>query len=90
MWSGRRLTNIHSTTRPENVSPEVWTHIGKAAQKRVKQEWANEEQKPDHARRMNGIYSHDLDDDDYKEIIKNARRKLEVHVDAALPCKKVT
>ena len=38
MWFGRRLTKIQPTTRPENVWPEVWTRIVKAAQKREKQE----------------------------------------------------
>ena len=32
MWSGWRLTKIQATTRPENVWPEVWTQIAKAAQ----------------------------------------------------------
>ena len=35
-WSGERLTKIQATARPENVWPEVWTKIGKAAQKREK------------------------------------------------------
>ena len=56
MWSGRRLTKIQATTRPENVWPEVWTKIGKAAQKRKKQEWAIEKLKLDDARRLRGIY----------------------------------
>ena len=32
MWSGERLTKVQTTTRPDHVSPEVWTQIGKAAQ----------------------------------------------------------
>ena len=36
MWSGRRLTKIQATARPENVWPVVWTKIGKAAQTREK------------------------------------------------------
>ena len=32
----------------------------------------------------------DPDDDESQETIKNARRKLEVHMDAAMPCKKNT
>ena len=30
------------------------------------------------------------EDEEYKETIKNARSKLEVHMDAAMPCKKKT
>ena len=37
---------------------------------------------------MRGMYFLDPEDEEYKEIIKNARRKLEVHMDAAIPCKK--
>ena len=36
MWSGERLTKMQMTTRPDNVWPEVWTQIGKAAQKNEK------------------------------------------------------
>ena len=32
MWSGRRLTKVQATTRPENLWPEVWFKMGKAAQ----------------------------------------------------------
>ena len=35
---------IQATTRPENLWPEVWSKMGKAAQKEEKQEWANEKQ----------------------------------------------
>ena len=52
---------------------EVWTKIGKAAQKREKQEWA----KLNNARRLRGIYFIDPNDEEYKEILKNAKRKLE-------------
>ena len=34
MWSRERLTKNLATARLENVSPEVWTKIGKAAQKK--------------------------------------------------------
>ena len=54
VWSGRRLTKNQATARPENMCPELWTKIGKASQKREKQEWANEKPKPDNARRMRG------------------------------------
>ena len=56
MESGRRLTKNQATTRPENVWLEVWTKIGKAAQKREKQEWAIEKPELDNARRLRGIY----------------------------------
>ena len=36
MCTWRRLTKIQATTRPDQVWPEVWTKIGKAAQNREK------------------------------------------------------
>ena len=78
-----RLAKIQGTTRPDNVWPEVWTKIGKATDKREEQEWVNEKPKLDNARRLGGICFIDPEDGEYEETIKNARRKLEVHVGAA-------
>ena len=88
MWSAERLTKIQATLRPENLWPEVWTKIGKTAQNREKQEWTIEKPKLDDARRLRSIYFIDPEDGAYKETVENARRKLEVPLDAALPCKK--
>ena len=66
----------------------AWSRIGKAAPKREKQESAIEKPKLDTARNSSGNYSIDPDDEEYKDIIKNARRKLERHVVAAMPCKR--
>ena len=75
MWSGERLTKIQATTRPENLWPEVWSKMGKAAQKKEKQEWANEKPKLDDARKLGGIYFIDPEDGEYKGSIKSARKK---------------
>ena len=69
VWSGERLTKIQTTTRPDHVWQEVWTKIGKSAEKREKQEWANEKPKLDNARQMRGIYFIDLEDEEFKETI---------------------
>ena len=90
MWSERRLTKILATTRADNVWLEVWTKIGKAAHKREKQEWANEKPKLDNAWRLRGIYFIDPEDGEYKDTVEHARRKLEVPMVAAMPCKKWT
>ena len=37
MWSGRRLTTIQTTSRPDHIWPDAWTRIGKAAQRTEKQ-----------------------------------------------------
>ena len=89
MWSGERLTKIQTTTRPDHIWPEAWTKIGEVAQHREKQEWAKKKKpKLDHARRLSGIYLIDPDDEEYKEILKNARRKLERLMALAVPCKR--
>ena len=88
MWCGRRLTKAQTPTRPDNVWPEVWSKIGKAAQKKEKQEQANEKPKLDNAGRLRRIYFIDPEDERYKETIKNARRKLEVPMEAAMPWKR--
>ena len=52
--------------------------------------WAIEKPKLDNARRSKGILFFVLEDGEYKETIKNARRNLEVPMEAAMPCKKET
>ena len=88
MWSGVRLTKIQTTSRPDHMWPDAWTRIGKAAQRREKQEWAIEKPKLEHARDLRGICSIDPSDEEYKDIIKRARRKLETSKAAAMPCKR--
>ena len=55
-----------------------------------KNDGSNEKPKLDNSRRMRDIYFTDHEDEEYKHIMKNAKRKLEVHRDAAVPCKKRT
>ena len=52
----RETDKIQANTRLETVWLEVWTKIGKAAQKREKQELANEKPKLDNALRFRGIH----------------------------------
>ena len=61
---------------------------GHAAKKKKKREWAMEKPKLENARRVRGIYFIVQEDGGHEETIKNARRKLEVPMDAAIPCKK--
>ena len=88
MWSGRRLTKIQTTSRPDHVWPDAWTRIGKVAQSREKTGKANEKPKLEHTRDLRGVYSVDPSDEEYKDIIKKARRKLETSKAAAMPCKR--
>ena len=61
--------------------------MSKNAKLREKHKWAFEKPKLDNARRLRGIYFIDLEGMQFKEIIQNARRKLETPMAAAMPCK---
>ena len=87
MWSGRRLTKRQVTSRPDHLWPELWTKLGRNAKLKEKHKWSNEKPKLDNARRLRGIYFIDPEDKEFKEIIKNVRKKLETPVALAMPCK---
>ena len=58
-----------------------------AAKRKAKQKWAFEKPKLDDARRLRGIFYLEPDDEEFKHTMKNARRKLEIPMPAAMPCK---
>ena len=86
-WSGGRLTRKQLTSRPDHLWPELWKSMGKNAKLKEKQKWAEEKIHLDNARKLRGIYFIDTEDKEYKETIKNARKKLETSVALAMPCK---
>ena len=61
--------------------------MSKKAKLQEKQNWVIEKPKLDNARRLRGIYFIELEDIEFKEIFKNARRKLETPIAPAMPCK---
>ena len=61
--------------------------MGKNAKLKEKQKWTEEKIHLDNARKLRGIYFIDPEDKEYKETIKNARKKLETSVAPAMPCK---
>ena len=87
MWSGERLTKRQATSRPDYLWPELWTKLGRNAKLKEKQKWSNEKTKLDNARRLPRIYFIDPEDKEFKETIKNLRKKLETPVAPAMPCK---
>ena len=58
-----------------------------AKKRKTTQKWAIEKPKIDNARQLRGIYFIEPDDEEFKPIMKAARRKLEVPMPAAMPCK---
>ena len=61
--------------------------MGKHAKLKEKQKWSNEKIHLENARKLRGIYFIDPEDEEFKETIKNARKKLETSVAPATPCK---
>ena len=51
--------------------------MGKHAKLKEKQKWSNEKFHLENARKLRGIYFIDPEDKEFKETIKNARKKLE-------------
>ena len=88
LWSGWRLTKIQTISRPDHIWPHARTRIGKAAQRREKQEWAFEKPKIRICQKIERIFSKDPSDEEYKDIVKHARRKLETPKEAAMPFKR--
>ena len=87
MWSGDRLTRKQLTSRPDHLWPELWKSMGKHAKLKEKQKWSNEKIHLDHSRKLRWIYFIDPEDTEFKETIKNARKKLETSVAPAMSCK---
>ena len=61
--------------------------MGNNAKLKEKQKWSNEKLHLDNAGKLRGIYFIDPEDREFKETIKNARKKLETSVAPAMPCK---
>ena len=61
--------------------------MGKHAKLKEKQKWSNVKLHLENARKLRGIYFIDPEDTEFKETIKNARKKLETSVAPAMPCK---
>ena len=55
--------------------------------RKQKQRWAVVKPKLDDARQMRGIFFIEPNDEEFKLTMKAARRKLEVPMPAAMPCK---
>ena len=58
-----------------------------AAKSKAKQKWAIEKPKIDNARQLRRIFFIEPNDEEFKLTMKAARRKLEVPMPAAMPCK---
>ena len=84
MWSGERLTRKQLTSRPDYLWPELWTKLGRNAKLKERQKSSHEKPQIDNVRKLRGIYFIDPEDKEFKETIKNARKKLETPVAPAM------
>ena len=84
---GERLARKQSTSRPDDIWPDKCKHMSDVAKKKAKQKWAIEKSKIDNARQLRRMYFIEPDDEEFKYIMKAARRKLEVPMPAAMLCK---
>ena len=82
---GGRLTRNQNFSRPDNVWPDMRKHLYDTSKRKEKQQWAVKKPKLDNARRLRGIYYIDPDDEEFKRVVKNVRRKLEIPMPAAMP-----
>ena len=61
--------------------------MGKHAKLKEKQKWSEEKIHLENERKLRGIYFIDLEDKEFKDTIKSARKKLETSVAPAMSCK---
>ena len=88
LWSLVRLTKIQATTRPDYLWPEIWSSMSKAAQKKEKQQWAIEKPKLENARNTERRLFHRSGRRRVQgNHQKNASEKLEIQMEATMPCK---
>ena len=72
--------------RRDGLARSLVDYVEEISAKR-KQHWAEEQPKLDDARRLRGIECMDPEDTDFKETMNNARKKSELLVGSAMPCK---
>ena len=82
-----RLTKRQVTSRSDHLWPELWIKLGRNANLEERQKWSNERPKLDNARRLRGIHFIDPEDKEFRETIKNARKKSETPMAPAMRCK---
>ena len=88
MVRGTRLTKIQTMLRPDHMWPELGQELGKPLKEKKYKMVVLEQPKLKYVRSLRRIYSIDPSDEDYEDIIENARRKLETPMAPAMPCKK--
>ena len=87
MWSGVETDKTAVNIQARSFMARTLEKLGRNAKLKEKNKWSNEQPKLDNARILRGIYVVDPEDKEFKETIKNARKKLETPMAPAMPCK---
>ena len=74
--SWRELTRKQTTSRPDNVWPDMWKLMSDASKRKDKQKWAIEKPKLDNARRLRGVFFIEPDDEEFKRTMKKRSWKV--------------
>ena len=87
-WSGERLTRKQTTSRPDTLWPEMWKDMSETSKRKEKQKWAIEKKRsstmPENCVVFTLLIQQMMNS---RKLFLNARRKLEVPMPAATPCK---
>ena len=82
---GGIMGNIRATWRPEHTWPQIWSGLSKKSQ-----QWKNTtgQKKSQSSTLLEGWEDFfDPEDMELNETLQNERKKLEVHLDSAIPCR---
>ena len=85
-WVEGRLTRVQTTTRPDNIWPEVWKSLSAKAKKKAIWEWDRECTRRDALRSKRGI--HDIPNaevDEYTKTLARAALKHSIPPAPAMP-----
>ena len=84
---GRDSTKRQAISRLDCLWPEIWRSMSRNSIMKEKQNWASERPMIENARKLQVFDFIDPEDKEFADIIKNARKKLEVQT---VPAKKGT
>ena len=66
-WSGERLTQKQTSSKPDNLWPEIWNKMSDAAHRKEQRKWAIEKPNLDNAKRLRNICCIDPADAELKK-----------------------
>ena len=87
VWSGGEINEKTADIQAKSFRARTLDKMGKHAKLKEMQKWSHEKLHLENARKLRGIYFIDPEDKEFKETIKNARKKLETSIAPAMPCK---